>query len=181
MRQAVFIERDGILNEVTRQGRYLVSPLSITEFKMKLEAVPALQKLRDAGFLVIVTSNQPGLSRGHLARRDLDLMHQFLRAKFAIDDILICPHEETDRCPCRKPRAGLFKEASFKWKISLPHSFVIGTTWQDAEAAMAAGCTSVLINSPWIGDSHHDCLVPDIDAAVEKLISLHRNPQLVGV
>ena len=180
-RPAVFIERDGILNEVSLQGRHFTTPLTFADFRMKLDAVEPLQRLRTGGFLLIVTSNQPGLSRGHLSRRELDLMHQFLRAKFPVDDILICPHEEVDRCPCRKPRPGLLKEAAFQWKIDLPHSYVIGTTWQDAEVAMAAGCTSLLIDSPWIGNTHHDCLVSDLGSAVEKIFSLRQRYQFASL
>jgi histidinol phosphatase-like enzyme len=64
-------------------------------------------------------------------------------------------------------------EAAFKWSLDLDQSFVISDKWQDAKAAQIAGCTSVLVRSPWIGDDHHDFLVDDIQSAVQKILQLH--------
>ncbi len=99
-------------------------------------------------------------------------MHDLLRKTFALDDILVCPHDETDRCPCRKPKPGLLVEASFKFHLLLDRSFVISDKWQDAEAARTAGCTSLLVQSPWIGSVHRDFLLPDLSAIVEKILQL---------
>lgn len=178
MKLAVFIERDGILNRVRMQGQYPVSPLTLEEFEVNMEALGPLRQLRLAGFLLIATTNQPGLSRGHLSRRELDSMHDVLRRMFGLDDILVCPHEETDHCPCRKPKPGLLKEAAFQWHLDLDHSFVISDKWQDAEAARTAGCTSLLVSSPWIGRVHHDFVLPDLSSVVSKLIGLSHHDQL---
>ncbi len=172
MKPAVFIEREGILNDSGSIGRQQVSPVTLEQFRLRKEAVPLLQELRVAGLLLIVTTNQPGLSRGTLSRRELDRMHQALRAVFTVDDLLVCPHEDADRCPCRKPKAGLFKEAAYKWGIDLNRSFVISDKWQDAEAAHRAGATSMLVQSPWLGDGHHDFVLPDLPTLVEKLLQL---------
>jgi D-glycero-D-manno-heptose 1,7-bisphosphate phosphatase len=169
MRLAVFMERDGILNRVRVQGNHPVSPLTLEEFEVNLESIGPMRQLRAAGFLLIATTNQPGLSRGHVVRRELDIMHQLLRQTFCLDDLLVCPHEETDHCPCRKPKPGLLKEAAFKWHIDLDHSFVISDRWQDAEAARTAGCISLLLASPWIGRVHHDFVLPDLPTIVSKL------------
>ena len=67
---------------------------------------------------------------------------------------------------------GLLIEAGFKWHLNLDHSYVISDKWQDAEAARTAGCTSLLINSPWIGDVHHDFILPDLTAVVDKILRL---------
>ena len=63
-------------------------------------------------------------------------------------------------------------EAAFKWSLDLDHSFVISDKWQDAKAAQIAGCTSVMIDSPWIGDDHHDFVVKDLGSAVAKIVQL---------
>jgi D-glycero-D-manno-heptose 1,7-bisphosphate phosphatase len=99
-------------------------------------------------------------------------MHGRLRRLLPLDDILVCPHEESDSCPCRKPRTGLFIEAAFKWHLDLEHSFVVSDKWQDASAAAAAGCTSVLIRSPWNGSGHHDFVVATLADAVGKILQL---------
>jgi len=172
MKQAVFIERDGVLNAAKTEKQQQVSPLTLEEFHLNEEGVPLLKQLKSAGFILIATTNQPGLSRGYQNRRELDRMHVRLRKVFPLDDILVCPHDEHDRCPCRKPKPGLLVEAGFKWHLDLDHSFVISDKWQDAEAARIAGSTSLLLQSPWVGKVHRDFLLPDLAAAVGKILEL---------
>ena len=148
MKRAVFIERDTLLNLATTPGGQQPSPVLLEDFRLNESAGPALQRLKTADFVLIATTNQPEISRGNLSRRDLDRMHEILRTAFPLDDILVCPHEAEDECPCRKPRAGLFHEARFKWHLAFGQSFVVSHRWQDAEAARAIGGTSLLINSP---------------------------------
>ncbi len=172
MKLGVFIERDGILNQARIERQYQVSPLTLEDFRINLEALPLLKKLKAAGLILIATTNQPGLSRGYQSRRELDRMHDILRQKFPLDDILVCPHDETDRCPCRKPKPGLLVEAAFQWHLDLDHSFVVSDKWQDAEAARTAGCTSLLLQSPWLGTVHRDFVLPDLGAIVDKILLL---------
>jgi D-glycero-D-manno-heptose 1,7-bisphosphate phosphatase len=175
MKQGVFIERDGILNTVrVEKQNQQVSPLTLEEFQLNKEAAPLLKKLKDIGLVLIVTTNQPGLSSGNQSRRELDRMHLLLNKTFPLDDILVCPHDQTDHCPCRKPKPGLMIEAGFKWHLDLDHSFVISDKWQDAEAARVAGCTSLLVKSPWVGTAHRDFVLPDLAAVVEKILQLQR-------
>lgn len=179
MKKAVFIERDGILNEVRVGPTNQIAPLTLEEFKIKKAADPALRRLKKAGFVLIVTTNQPGLSRGYQSRRELDRMHEVLRRCFPIDDLMVCPHDEADHCPCRKPRPGLLIEAAFKWHLNLDHSFVISDKWQDAEAARLCGCTSLLLESPWVGKVHRDFLLPDLATIVEKILQLRASRRAV--
>ena len=172
MKAAVFIEPDGVLNEVRVERQQLVSPLTLEEFRVNQDAIPLLKKLKDSGLLLIAITNQPGLSRGYQARRELDRMHEVLRATFALDDILVCPHDAADSCTCRPPRPGLLVEAGFKWRLNLDHCFVISDRWQDAEAARTAGCVALLLQSPWNGKAPRDPVVPDLTAAVDKLLRL---------
>ncbi len=172
MKQGVFLERDGILNEAKVERQQQVSPLTMEDFRVNSEALPWLKKLKTAGFVLIATTNQPGISRGYQSRRELDRMNDSLRKSFPLDDVLICPHDETDCCPCRKPKPGLLVEAGFKWHLDLDHSFVISDKWQDAAAAKVAGCTSLLLESPWVRTVHRDLLLPDMGAIVDKILSL---------
>jgi len=178
MKLGVFIERDGVLNKVRIDRQQQVNPVTVPEFQINKETLPHLKKLKDAGLKIIVTTNQPGVSRGYLSRRELDLMHAMLLRTLPIDDIFLCPHDEPDRCPCRKPKAGLFNEARFKWQLDMDRSFVISDKWQDAEAARACGCTSLLLKSPWVGSVHHDFILPDFAAAVEKILQLQASDRM---
>lgn len=172
MKLGVFIERDGILNQVRIERQFQVSPLTLEDLRVNQAAVPLLKKLKAAGLTLIATTNQPGLSRGYQSRRELDRIHDLLRQKLPLDDILVCPHDETDLCPCRKPKPGLLVEAAFQWHLDLDHSFVVSDKWQDAEAARTAGCTSLLLQSPWVGTVHRDFLLPDLAAVVDKILLL---------
>ena len=172
MKPAIFIERDGILTVPRVERHQQVTPLSCDQFRLRTDVLPLLHEMKAAGLLLIVTTNQPGLSRGHQSRRELDRMHQMLRDYFPVDDLLVCPHEDSDRCPCRKPKPGLLLEASYKWGIDLIRSFVISDKWQDAEAARRVGATSVLVESPWLGSGHHDFVLPDLATLVEKVLQL---------
>ena len=172
MKVGVFIERDGVLNKVRMERLHQVTPLTSAEFKINQELMPLLKKMKAAGLVLIATTNQPGLSDGQLSRRELDRMHDMLRRVLPLDDIFVCLHAEADHCPCRKPKPGLLIEAKFKWHLDMDRSFVISDKWQDAEAARAAGCTSVIIKSPWVGSAHHDFLVPDFASAVDRILQL---------
>jgi len=180
MKIGVFIERDGILNQVRLQRQQQVSPLTMEEFKINTQAASLLKKLKAAGLKIIVTSNQPGISRGDLSRRELDRMHDMLRRALPIDDIFMCPHDEADQCPCRKPKPGLLIEARFKWHLDMDRSFVVSDKWQDAEAARAAGCTSLLLASPWVGNVHHDFVLPNLRAVADKILQLAGAPAVAA-
>jgi D-glycero-D-manno-heptose 1,7-bisphosphate phosphatase len=180
VKQGVFIERDGILNHVRVERQQQITPLTLEEFKVNEEAAPLIKKLKEAGLLLIVTTNQPGLSRGSQSRRELDRIHEALRRALPVDDILLCPHDQSDHCSCRKPKPGLLVEAGFKWKLDMDRSFVISDKWQDAEAARCAGCTSLLLQSPWVGAVHRDFVLPDLGAVVSKILQLQKSRRAVA-
>ena len=172
MRSAVFFERDGILNLAGGTVQRQVAPMVLADFHVNPAAEKPLRLLKEAGYILLATTNQPGLSQGSQSRRELDLMHAQLERAFRLDGVLLCPHAAVDDCPCRKPKAGLLMEAAFKWHLDLERSFVISDKWQDAQAAHIAGCTSILIRSPWIGSGHRDFIVADIAAAVGKILQM---------
>ncbi len=172
MKHAVFIERDGILTQVRQEKGQMIGPATFAELCVNHSSARSLARLKDAGYLVIATTNQPGLSTGEQSRRELDRMHRVLNAAFELDDLLICPHAPEDDCPCRKPKPGLLYEAAYKWNLDLDGSYVISHKWKDATAAHCAGCTSLLIDSPWVGAGHRDFLVPDLESAAAKILAL---------
>ena len=89
-------------------------------------------------------------------------------------------HDEDDGCSCRRPKPGLLVEAGFKWRLSLDHWFVISDKWQDADAARAVNCTSLLLQSPWNGTAHRDLVLPDLAAVVDKLLRLRTTKPLLA-
>jgi D-glycero-D-manno-heptose 1,7-bisphosphate phosphatase len=179
MKSGVFFERDGILNLVGVEKGSQVMPLTLEAFQVNAAALEPLKRLKAAGFVLLATTNQPGLSRGYQSRRELDRMHDLLRRQLPLDDILVCPHDETDDCPCRKPQPGLLTEGAFKWHLDLERSFVVSDKWQDAQAAHLAGCSSLLLRSPWIGKGHHDFVLSSLSEVAEKIFQLQSAPMLL--
>lgn len=175
MQSAILIERDGLLNRVRPAHPFPRGPQTFEELELNTSALEPLIRLKEAGFLLIGTTNQPGLSAGTLLRSELERIHQVIKHYFSLDDILVCPHNVEDRCPCRKPLPGLISEAVFKWRLQLNHTYVISDKWQDAAAAEYAGCMSLLIVSPWSITGHHDFLLPTLETVVDKVLSLERS------
>jgi D-glycero-D-manno-heptose 1,7-bisphosphate phosphatase len=172
MKPAVFFERDGVLNLCETRGGQQLQPLRVDQFRVNENARGLLIELKRQGFVIIATTNQPALSRGLMSRSDLDLMHLLLRKRLPLDDICVCTSDDPHH-PCYKPQPGLFLEAAFKWSLDLDRSFIVSDKWPDAKAAQVAGCTSVMIRSPWIGKDHHDFVVDDLDSAVGKILQLN--------
>ncbi len=173
MNSGVFIERNGILNLVQVERHRQVNPLDFEQFVPNPAAVAPLRLLKEAGLILLATTNQPGLSLGHQLRRELDLMHDRLRQELPLDDILVCPHDASDHCPCRKPKPGLLLEAAHRRRLNLERSFVLSDKWQDAAAAHYVGCVSILVASPWSRQGHHDFVVPSLAEAVARIIDLY--------
>ena len=146
MRQAVFLDRDGVLNRsLIRDGRPF-APTRLEEFEI-LPGVPeALLRLRAAGFLNVVVTNQPDIATGKQQPEVLALMHSRLMSELAIDSIRVCGHVDADNCACRKPRPGLILDAARDLGIDLASSYLIGDRWRDIAAGQQAGCEAFFID-----------------------------------
>jgi D-glycero-D-manno-heptose 1,7-bisphosphate phosphatase len=172
MNVAVLFERDGVLNRIRAAKQLQITPQTWEEFELNLEALEPLWRLKRAGFLLLATTNQPALSQTPHLRREVERMHQCLLEHLPLDGILTCPHEPNDDCPCHKPRPGLYREAAHRWKLDLTRCFVVSDKWQDARAAHAVGAMSMLLQSPWNGNGHHDVILPSLDRIADKILSL---------
>lgn len=107
----------------------------------------ALERLRAAGFALVVVTNQPDVARG-LQRRDVvDAMHAYLASILPIDDFRVCLHDDADGCACRKPNPGMLQAAADELRLNLSASFMVGDRWRDVEAGRRAGCTTVFIDA----------------------------------
>lgn len=152
MHKAVFIDKDGTL-VVDRP--YDVDPAKIALMPGAAEALRAISR---AGYLLFVISNQPGLALGRFSERDLrrylDRLHWLLGAHGVFPtSYYCCPHHPVGtvaawqvRCDCRKPRAGLLRQATTDYRIDTTRSWMIGDILDDVEAGHRAGCRSILID-----------------------------------
>lgn len=150
-RPAVFLDRDGVLNETIGVNGVQVPPHTIDEFRLIDGVVDAVDQLRDAGFALIVVTNQPDVARGLQTVANIDEMHDQLRRTIAPDEIVVCFHDDDDACQCRKPKPGMLTDAMRRHGIDSSRSFMVGDRWRDIIAGRLAGCTTVLVGPDWQG------------------------------
>jgi D-glycero-D-manno-heptose 1,7-bisphosphate phosphatase len=144
----VFLDRDGVLNEsFIGQDGVSRPPAGLAEFVLSPGAGEACRRLGALGFLLVVVTNQPDVSRGTQKRDVVEAINRRLREQVALDDIRVCYHDDADLCECRKPKPGLLVAAARDWEIDLASSFMIGDRWRDVEAGRRASCTTILIDT----------------------------------
>jgi len=144
--RVVFLDRDGVLNRALVCDGKPGTPSTLDEFVIAPDVPACLEELKQQGFALIVVTNQPDVARGTQSVEVIEQMHRRLQAELPVDDVLVCFHDEADRCECRKPRPGLLMEARRKYGVDLSRSFLIGDRWKDVDAGNAAGCRTVFID-----------------------------------
>ena len=146
LRRAVFLDRDGVLNEpIIRNGKPY-GPTQLAELQIPAGTAEALARLKARDFLLLVVTNQPDVARGVQKRDTVDQIAHRLRAELPLDDVLTCFHDDQDDCDCRKPRPGLVTRAAQQYGIDLGRSYLIGDRWRDMDAGTNAGCKTVWID-----------------------------------
>lgn len=152
MRRAVFLDRDGTIN---LEKEYLYR---IEEFEFVPGAPEAIRMLNQAGFFVVVVTNQSGVGRGYYGEEDLEKLHRHIARELElhgahVDAWMYCPHHPDGRgsyartCTCRKPLPGMLCEAARRFDLLLDQSVMIGDKNVDVQAGRAAGCRSILVRS----------------------------------
>ena len=180
-RRAVFIDKDGTLVENVPHN---VDPALL---RFTSRATEGLRRLAEAGYLLIVVSNQPGVAQQRFDQAALEALAVALGEKLAgeqvhLDGFYACPHAPAGelfggRCRCRKPAPGLLLEAARDHGIDLGRSWIVGDILDDVEAGWRAGCGSVLMDVgnetewQWSPIRIPDFRVPDLAAAAESILS----------
>lgn len=147
--KVIFLDRDGVINRDPGFARYITS---WDEFEFLPGALEALKKLNQAGFEVIVISNQAGVAKGLYTLKDLDeitknMLKEVEKTGARIHAVHYCPHRDEDNCSCRKPRTGLFSQATKGLQVNFADSFFVGDNRRDVLAAKAIGCKSIFVLS----------------------------------
>jgi D-glycero-D-manno-heptose 1,7-bisphosphate phosphatase len=145
-RPAVFLDRDGVLNRSFDADGVPVPPDSASRFELLPGVIDACNAFARAGLALVVVTNQPDIARGTLSPAELEQMHLVLRRELPVDDVVVCPHDDGDDCPCRKPRPGMLLDAAARLNLDLSRSVLVGDRWRDVEAARRAGVASVWID-----------------------------------
>jgi D-glycero-D-manno-heptose 1,7-bisphosphate phosphatase len=159
MEKAIFLDRDGAINEMVYYPEHGIvdSPFTVAQFRLLAHAAEAIKTCREMGFKVIVVSNQPGMAKGHFSEavfeETREKMHRELeREGAALDGEFYCLHHPEAKdarfkavCACRKPKPGLLLRAAETMDIDLAQSWMIGDGLTDIEAGEKAGCRTILL------------------------------------
>ena len=172
-RRAVFLDRDGVINRAILRDGKPYPPATVDNVEVLPGVADGLDRLHDAGFRLVVVTNQPDIARGTQARDVVETIHAHLAAVLPIDEFRVCGHDDDDACTCRKPKPGMLEDAARAADIDVGASFMVGDRWRDIEAGRAAGCRTVFI------DYHYDerrprdpdVIVPSFPDAVDWILS----------
>ena len=153
MERIVFLDRDGTLNEE-------VHYLHRREDLKLIPGVPqALRLLKQAGYRLVVVTNQAGVARGYYKESDVEALHRYMnrvleREGAAVDAYYYCPHHPEHglgkyktQCRCRKPGTGMFEMAEKDFEVDKAHSFMVGDKLLDVEAGRNYGIASILVGT----------------------------------
>ena len=180
--RAVFLDRDGVLCQKAPEGDYIKSK---QEFKWLPRAKSALRTLKEAGYLLVVVSNQRGIALGRYSKKDVEKIHQLMQKELlreegvGFDGFYFCPHDR-DVCCCHKPEPGLILKAAEELGIYLKSSVLIGDSKSDVEAGQRAGAKTILLTTregaEQEGDPHSwptppDKIYPNLASAARNLVS----------
>jgi len=152
-RPAVFLDRDGVLNEAIVRDGTPCPPASLDELRITPDARTALDALVDAGFVLIGVTNQPDVARGTQRREVVEAINRALLDALPLSDILVCYHDDRDGCACRKPRPGLLLDGTARFAVDLSRSFMVGDRWRDVEAGRNAGCRTVFVDRGYAAEA----------------------------
>ena len=172
MNRAVFLDRDGVINRACVRDGKSYPPGSLAEVEILPGVAFAVERLKSAGYLLIVVTNQPDVATGKTPRSVVDQINSFLAKTLPVDEFRTCYHDDKDGCQCRKPLPGALLEAAKMHNIDLSKSFMIGDRWRDIEAGAAAGCKTFFINYGYLEKQpdYPDFIVASLAEAAEIII-----------
>jgi D-glycero-D-manno-heptose 1,7-bisphosphate phosphatase len=147
-RRAVFLDRDGVINRALEREAKPYPPRSLVEFEILPDTAAACARLKAAGFLLIVVTNQPDVGRGTLKKEIVETIHAEMCRRLPIDRVEVCYHpgRGASDCDCRKPKPGMLLRAARELGIELAQSWMVGDRWRDIDCGHSAGCRTIFID-----------------------------------
>jgi D-glycero-D-manno-heptose 1,7-bisphosphate phosphatase len=123
-------------------------PTSLAEFEILPGVAEACRELKQAGYRLIVATNQPDVGRGTLPQSTVEEIHAFMCRQLPIDRVEVCYHagRGESECDCRKPRPGMLLRAARELGLDLGRSWMVGDRWRDIDCGKAAGCRTIFID-----------------------------------
>lgn len=146
-RPGVFLDRDGVVNRAVVVDGHPFPPASVDDLEILDGVVDACDRFRRAGLAVIVVTNQPDVARGTTTQASVEAINRALCERVAVDEVVVCFHDNADGCGCRKPAPGLLVDAAQRWSVDLAASVMVGDRWGDISAGRRAGCATVFVDN----------------------------------
>ena len=143
---AVFLDRDGVITVPEFRNGRSFAPRRLDDFVFYPDAVSSVQTLKEAGYAIVVVTNQPDVGNGLLDQAIVEEMHRRLEAAMPVDSVKCSYDSQDSASERRKPRPGMLLEAAAELGLDLPASYMVGDRWSDVEAGRAAGCTTIFID-----------------------------------
>lgn len=173
-RRAVFLDRDGVINANIVRNQRPYAPTKLEDFRFLPGVETAVRRLKEAGFLVVVVTNQPDVSSGVTPLETVETMHAKIRKTLPVDEIEVCVHLDSDGCACRKPKPGLLLQAAAKHHIDTARSWMVGDRWRDVDAGRAAGCATIFIDYGFIQEQpvRAEKIVRSLAEATEYILEI---------
>jgi len=176
-KKIILIDRDGIINKKPKKGHYITS---WNEFNFINENLRMMKILSKIGFYFIIISNQAGLNRKIILKKNFEIINKklklfFKREKINLLSTYYCPHHWIENCACRKPKNGLLLQVSADYDLRLDEVIFIGDQLSDYEAAVNSNCFSIIINKKNIFEKkiHRNLLLRS--TSINKVISMINN------
>ncbi|MTH17514.1 HAD-IIIA family hydrolase [Flavobacterium sp. LC2016-01] len=189
-RPAIFLDRDGVINEEVDNLR------NINDFKLLPRVSEAIKKINNSKFLAIVITNQPMIAKGFLSELELSEIHKKLETEIGherayVNKIYYCPHHPEAgfegeiislkiKCECRKPNIGMIEKAVKEFNIDLSKSYFIGDTTIDVQTGINANVKTVLVKTGHAGSDKKynvkpDAIAIDLYDAVSQILEMNDN------
>jgi len=146
LHRGVFLDRDGVINRALLRDGLPYPPATLEEFQLVDAAAETCRRLKTAGFLLVIATNQPDVGRGTQRREVIEQMHSQILRELPIDRIEVCYDAGDAPSEFRKPAPGMLRSAARELGIDLTRSFMVGDRWRDIDCGHAAGCTTILID-----------------------------------
>src|SRR3989344_610189 len=179
--RAIFLDRDGVLNEILYEddGK-LISPCNLSQLKIIKGVKEGINEMRKLGFKIIGVTNQPGISFGYLKKERLDEINNYLKNELHMEEIYYCPHHPkyTGDCNCRKPKVGMIEQAKKDFNLDIQSSYMVGDNLSDVMTGKNAKVKKTfrvgapreeIIELQYKRDIFPDFTLPDLMAVAEKI------------
>jgi D-glycero-D-manno-heptose 1,7-bisphosphate phosphatase len=172
-RRVVFLDRDGVITVPIENSGKGYAPRSVAQLNFYSDAANSIVRLKEAHYDIVIVTNQPDVSSGHMTHESLEQIHAKVRRCLGVESINTCPHARSDSCKCRKPLPGLLLREDAVEPVDFSVSWMVGDRDSDIESGISAGCRTIFIDRGWADEigSRAEVVVSEFSEAVDAILN----------